>query len=143
MNNAGEEKFLLEGNQTTIVERFFGSLYKIRINCGNPCSGTTYLDLASGEKAGPFPDVIAEDPAHHLVAYMQRKGVALDCMLPCKTKPVQFDLPLSPVAAPILALDTAFFKDRGLVVHYSTGKNFDPAIDTLESPIKSRQMGNK
>ena len=94
------------------------------------------MDLASDQKAGPFPDVIAEDPAHLLVAHMQKKGVVLDCMLPCKAEPAAFPLPLSPVAAPLFAIDTAFFEAGRLVVHYSTGKDFDPATDTLEMPDK-------
>jgi|GEM_PF-7100675 len=143
VDRTGKEKFLLDGSQSTFVQHLKGSLYKVRISCGNPCSGTTYMELASGRKTGPFTDVVAEDPEHFLVAYMLKKGIGFDCMLPCKAKAAEFNLPLSPVAAPILALDTAFFESGRLVVHYSTGRNFDPAVDTLEIPGELGGEGNK
>ncbi len=127
----GKEVFIDEGSWSTTVRRVADHIYGIHSSCGSPCSNDLFYSTATERRGGFYPDVIATDTNHLLIARLEYDTIVVECMFHCDRKPDYFTPAFSPVAAYVSAVREARFQGDKLFLTYATGNNYEDKVDSF------------
>ncbi|WP_397601669.1 hypothetical protein [Silvanigrella sp.] len=99
-------------------------LASLHLNCGSPCSNSTYIDFEENKISKNYPLVISTDPKLKIVAYVNDKNeLEISKIFKGKTKIVKLDF--SPTASIFTAISEVEFINKNLVkINYISGESY-------------------